>query len=170
MKKLFTLIILGIAIAFTQPLNPDIDEPQPPERAPKELVETLRKVRLIEELKLTEEQSIKLFPKLNEIRETKEKFEQDRKVLIDELIDLLAKDKKPVDLINAKLDKLFQLEEEFNKKENTLKKEIRKILLPEQQARFILFQLRFERELREMIQGIRERRQERIKQREKQWR
>ncbi len=163
MKKLLTLITLGIAIAFAQPLNPDVDEPPPPERAPKELVETLRKVRLIEELKLSEEQSLKFFPKLNELREAKEKFEQDRRTVLDELRDLLHKEKIPQDQINAKIDKLFQIEEEFNKKENALKKELRKILSPEQQARLILFQLRFERELRDMIRGIRERRQERIK-------
>jgi Spy/CpxP family protein refolding chaperone len=166
LSALSGLLILGIAIAFAQPLNPEV--PPPPERpAPKELIETLRKVRLIEELKLTEEQSVKFFPKLNEIREAREKFDQERKALIDELRDLLGKEKKPADQINAKIDKLFQLEEEFNNKESGLKKELRKILSPEQQARFILFQLRFEREMREMIQDIRERRQERIRRRER---
>ena len=87
-----------------------------------------------------------------------------------ELTDLLDKDKRSSDQINAKLDKLFKLEEEFNKKETALKKDIRKILNPEQQARLILFQLRFDKEMREMIQGIKGMRQERMKQREKRWR
>ena len=171
MRKLITLIFLGLIISFTQPLNPDFDRPpRTKERAPRQLIETLRKVRLIEELNLTDEQSIKFFPKLNEIREAKEELNQNRKIMIDELMDLLEKDKKSSDQINVKLDKLFKLEEEFNKKETALKKEIRKILKPEQQARLILFQLRFDKEMREMIQGVKEMRQERIKQREKRWR
>ena len=170
MKKLIPLLFLGLIIGFGQP-PPEFDESTPREkRAPKELIETLRKVRLIEELRLTDEQSVKFFPKLNEIRESKEKFDQDRKTLIEELMDLFEKDKKSAEQINAKLDKLFQREEEFNKKETALKKEIRKILSPEQQARLILFQLRFDKEMREMIQGIKAMRQERIKQREKRWR
>jgi len=170
MKKLIPLFFLGLIIGFGQP-SPEFDDPpMPKERAPRQLIETLRKVRLIEELKLTDEQSVKFFPKMNAIKEAKEKIDQDRKILIEELMDLLAKDKKPLDQINAKLDKLFQLEEDFNKKETVLKKEIRKILSPEQQARLILFQLRFDQEMREMIQGIRDMRQERIKQREKRWR
>jgi len=170
MKKLIPLLFLGLIIGFGQP-SPEFDDPpMPKERAPKQLIETLRKVRLIEELKLTDEQSVKFFPKLNEIRENKEKFDQDRQILIEELIDIFEKEKKSSDQINAKLDKIFQLEEEFNKKETALKKEIRKILSPEQQVRFILFQLRFDKEMREMIQGIKDMRQERIKQREKGWR
>ncbi len=171
MKKLITLIFLGVIISFAQPLNPEFDRPpRTKERAPRQLIETLRKVRLIEELNLTDEQSIKFFPKLNEIREAKEDFNHNRKILIDELMDLLEKDKKSSDQINAKLDKLFKLEDDFNKKETALKKEIRKILNPEQQARLILFQLRFDQEMREMIRGVKEMRQERIKQREKGWR
>lgn len=171
MRKLITLIFLGIIISFAQPLNPEFDRPpRAKERAPRQLIETLRKVRLIEELNLTDEQSIKFFPKLNEIREAKEDLNQNRKILTDELMDLLDKDKRSSDQINAKLDKLFKLEDDFNKKETALKKEIRKILNPEQQARLILFQLRFDQEMREMIQGIKGMRQERMKQREKRWR
>lgn len=171
MKKLITIILFGIIISFAQPLNPEIDKPlQARERAPRQLIETLRKVRLIEELNLTDEQSIKFFPKLNEIKEAKDDFNHNRKIMIDELMGLLEKDKKSSDQINIKLDKLFKLEEEFNKKETALKKDIRKILNPEQQARLILFQLRFDKEMREMIQGIKGMRQERIKQREKRWR
>ena len=171
MRKSITLVLLGIIICIAQPLNPDFDRPpRTEERAPRQLIETLRKVRLIEELNLTDEQSIKFFPKLNEIREAKEELNHNRKIMIDKLMDLLEKDKKSSDQINVKLDKLFKLEEEFNKKETALKKEIRKILNPEQQARLILFQLRFDKEMREMIQGIKEMRQERIKQREKRWR
>ena len=117
MKKMIPLLFLGLIIGFGQPPPEFDDPPMPKERAPKQLIETLRKVRLIEELKLTDEQSIKFFPKLNEIRENKEKFDQDRRILIEEFIDLVDADKKSSDQINIKLDKLFQMEEEFNKKE-----------------------------------------------------
>lgn len=156
MKRLFPLIFLTITLALAQPLpEPEQEEPPPPEREPREWIETLRKVRLIDELRLSEEQITKFFPKLNELKETREQFNQQRRELIDELADLLAKGKKSIEQINAKLDKLFNLEEEFHKRETVLRKELRKILTPEQQIRFILFQTRFDDELRQMIQRVR---------------
>ena len=160
MKKVIPLLFLGLIICFAQPLPPAIDEPPPPERRePRELIETLRKVRLIEELKLTDEQSIKFFPKVNELKEARDTFNQKRRELIDELANLLQKSSRATGEINAKVDKLFELEENFHKKEVSLKKEMRKILTPEQQVRLILFQIRFDEEMRDMIRKTREWRQ-----------
>jgi len=157
MKKVIPLLYLGIIIGLAQPLPPAVDEPPPLERRePKELIETLRKVRLIEELKLTDEQSIKFFPKVNELKEARDAFNQQRQALIGELANLLKKGAKATGEINAEVDKLFELEESFHKKEVSLKKEMRKILTPEQQVRLILFQIRFDEEMRDMIQKVRE--------------
>ncbi|MDH5684416.1 MAG: hypothetical protein OEZ20_08130 [candidate division WOR-3 bacterium] len=161
------ILLVGIILCFAQP-PPEFDEPPLQERrAPRELIETLRKVRLIEELKLTEEQSIKFFPRVNEMKEAKQAFNQKRRDLIVELADLLEKSPKSPKEIETKLDELFKLEEDFNKKETALKKEIRKILTPEQEVRLLLFQIRFDQEMREMIRGIRGWRQEQRKQERK---
>ncbi len=167
-KTLVKTIILVLASCLLlaqepppKPLKPPLAEEEeflPPERRePVEAIETIRLWRLTEELKLNEDQTAKLFPKLRGIREMREDFEKARLKKLGELAELLTKRVKPEEL-KKKITELKELEKKFREKEETIRKEIESILSPEQFARFLIFQEKFEGRIRRLLKDIREKR------------
>lgn len=149
MKK-FMILSLPLLLIFAQG--------RPEEKDPREIIEKVRIYKLTEELDLSEEQITKFFPRLKEMRKNEQEFHKQRGEIIQELKEIL---KAKVD--EQKIVKLLNKLQELQKKriESQLREmeEIRQILTPEQQARFIIFQEEFEREIRDMIREIRGRRQ-----------
>ncbi len=129
----------------------------PLEEEPIEKIETIRLWQLTEELKLTEEQAAKLFPKFRSLRELKKEAEKKRIEKITELAELLAKKAKAEEL-KKKISELKETEKNFRDREEGLRKEIEAALTTEQFARFLIFQHRFEKQIKRMIKDIREKR------------
>ncbi|MCX8014997.1 MAG: hypothetical protein N2748_03160, partial [candidate division WOR-3 bacterium] len=86
MQKILISLLIGLSIIFAQPI-PDDDPPVPPEpmceselgeHKPREMMETIRIWKLTELLNLTEDQRAKFFPKLQDMRKTRDEFEQKR--------------------------------------------------------------------------------------------
>ncbi len=143
---------------FFLPLLLIFAQGRPEEKDPREIIEKVRIYKLTEELDLSEEQITKFFPRLKEMRKNEQEFHKQRNEIVQELKELLktkAEEEKIVKLLN-KLQELQKKRVESQLKEA---EEIRQILTPEQQARFIIFQEEFEREIRDMIREIRGRRQ-----------
>ncbi len=142
------LILLPFCLSLAQPLQ---------KREPKELIETIRIWRLTEELNLSEDQAAKLFPKLKKIREVKREFKRKRREILKAIEKELKRKKPREDVLKKEIEDLNREDKEFREKEERLKEEIFEVLTIEQQARFLLFQERFDREIREMIKRIRHR-------------
>lgn len=152
--------------AFTQPTenpaHPEFegneaqtrDHPQFTENEPRKMMEAIRVWKLTKALNLSEEQSTHLFPKLNEMKEARDEFERTRMKVINELEDYLRDAKKFGSEIKTKLQELEMNENNLREKEARLRKEIASILTPEQQAKFILFQMQFDKEMHEMISKL----------------
>ncbi|MCX7837317.1 MAG: hypothetical protein N2323_05095 [candidate division WOR-3 bacterium] len=127
--------------------------PPPEEPKPFETLENLKMWRLTEELNLNEEQAGKIFPKLKKIRELKEKRKEEREKEIEKLSELLAKKakseeiKKQVELIRNN-DKKHQSECE------KIQDEIFALLTPEQQAKYLLFHIGFEGNIKKMLRKM----------------
>lgn len=166
MKIIAPILFSWALILFAQPIdetNPKEcperefclahrDEPLP-EPETKKAIETLRIWRLTEELNLTEDQSIKFFPRVKALREAREEFEKNRMKLIGEMAELLMS-KTDEKKLKAKIDEFFALEKSFREREDKIRKETANILNTEQQARLIIFMSTFDREVRKLIKEI----------------
>jgi len=147
---LFPFLIAGLA--YSQPL--------PRERARKQ-IETIRMWKLTEALNLSQEQSMKFFPLFNQFQRENRKLDQERNRLLDQLQDVLA-EKRPKE---KKLRTLLKMVEENRIKKGEGQRDFwlqaSKILTVRQRAELLIFQRDFERQIREIIKGIREHRGER---------
>lgn len=142
------LILFPFSLSLAQPLQ---------KREPKELIETIRIWRLTEELKLSEEQAAKFFPRLKKLRETKREFRKKRREILKNIEKELRKEKPRESILKKEIEDLNREDKEFREREERLKRKIFEVLTIEQQARFLVFQERFDREIREMIKKIRHR-------------
>lgn len=169
-EERFSLFVLSFLFVFTfvlaqeppAPPRPPIEEkeaeflPAKEEKDSTEGIETIRLWRLTQELKLTEEQAAKVFPKLRSLREIKKEADKMRIAKLRELGELLIRNAEP-ETLKKQIAALKELEKEFENKEEAIRKEIESILSVEQFARFLIFQHRFEKEIRRMLRDIRRR-------------
>jgi len=121
----------------------------------RDMIEDLRIVRLTKELNLNDQQLAKFLPKMREIEASRREFHQKRVGLIKDMDDLLGRKASEKDL-QAKLSDLDKLENDLQSRERDNRKALVGQLSVEQQARFVVFQENFEREIRELIRGIRQ--------------
>ncbi len=119
----------------------------------RDMIEDLRIVRLTKELNLNDQQLAKFLPKMREIEASRREFHQKRMGLIKDMDDLLGRKASEKDL-QAKLSEMERLESDFQSKERETRRELLGQLSVEQQARFFVFQEKFEREIRELIRNI----------------
>ncbi|OGC76760.1 MAG: hypothetical protein A2145_01245 [candidate division Zixibacteria bacterium RBG_16_40_9] len=147
----------GIPFAQAPDFSEDAPEAgEPPEMAEKmhDRVESLRIWKLLEILDLTEEQSNVFLPAFREFQKNEGNYNQNRRELLDQLQKSLEdKDQRKMSEIVSKL-KQNRLQMEQNRVQFLSK--VDKILSPEQQAKFLLFQNRFEGRLRTEIMELRQ--------------
>ncbi len=123
------------------------------------LIETIRIWKMTEALNLNEEQAAKLFPKLTQLEASRREFHKRQHLLRGELAELLKQRPLRDQEIKARLEELDRADADFKGRERAVKNELRSILSVEQQARFALFEERFDMEMRRTIQDLRLRRQ-----------
>lgn len=169
MKKQYTGIILFVCLAIwplaamaEQPNVYDRDHDRPPSREQMEKVrkkiETMRMWKLTSALDLDEKSSAQLFPVLNKYDRKRAESEAAVRDSIRELRDSLReKNEARLKVILERLEQGHKGIQRINDEERA---ELRKLLTVEQQARFVLFQQEFNRDVRELIGESRERRGE----------
>lgn len=145
MKRVLVVLpfLLGILIAQEN----ETDDPRV-------IIEKIRIYRLTRELDLTTEQAIEFFPKLNELQKIDKDFRARQKEILDNLKAMIYEDAEQKEILKS----LSRYETIFKEKvERQLSKmgEIRELLTPVQQARYLIFQDEFEREIRRMIKEVR---------------
>lgn len=144
-----TVIFSLISMVFSQESFDDKD--------PREIIEKVRIFKLTQELDLTTEQAVKFFPKLNELRKIEQEFQKERMDILKELRDLIKNDAS-----DKEITKVITKFEEAHKKKmvGQIKKmeEIKEVLTPLQQAKYLIFQEEFEREIRDLIKEVRKHR------------
>lgn len=144
MKMLLLLVSFLVVVAYSQ--ESDAQDPRA-------IIEKVRIYRLTRELDLTTEQAVELFPKLNELQKIDREFRNQQQEIIEDLRELVGESAPDKEIIRSlsRYEDIFRerLERQINKM-----KEIRKMLSPSQQAKFIIFQDEFEREIREMIREV----------------
>ncbi len=153
------LLVFGFAVnSLAQPPE-DFDRPPTKEQMEKvrKRIETLRMWKLTRALDLDEGTSAKLFPLLNKYDKNRTEIERALRNDIKELRESLKEGREGHQLKNI-LDRLEENHRAMQRTNDEERAELKKILTIEQQARFVLFQHEFDREIRKIIAEARERR------------
>jgi Spy/CpxP family protein refolding chaperone len=121
-----------------------------------ERMRALRAWRIVDELKLDESASARLFPILAKYDEQELKLSDERRDIAREIKTLLAAPKPDDAKLNAALDRMLANRKKRIASKDERIKEVRKVLTPVQQAKLVLLLPRLEREFARSIQDVAE--------------
>jgi len=137
------------------------DEFPPPSEKREEIrkrIELIRMWKLTEELDLTEETGAKLFPMLHKYDEKRTELLRERHGIMSELRNALENVATSDEEIEAAMDKLDDNALAASDLIRQQRQELKGVLSPRQQAKFVLFQREFHREIQKIIAEARHRR------------
>lgn len=159
------LVFLVLGFAINSVAEPQGESDRPPTKEQMEKVrtriETLRMWKLTKALDLDEKKSAQLFPLLNKYDKKRAETESAMRDNMRDLRESL-KERREVQIKNA-LDRLELNHKSMQNIREAEREELKGILSIEQQARFIIFQQEFDREIRKIIEETRERRQDMLR-------
>ncbi len=154
MKKYFLTLFLTLLFSVSL-VAQERDMPPPPEEdSPHKMIKAIKIWKLMEILDLDEEQMIKFFPRLKKIEKQRRSSFKKRRKLLGELKELLGEEKSDKKILNV-IKKIIEFDKKKRKEEENLRKEVMLVLSVKQQAKFLLFEERFEEEIRKIIKGLR---------------
>lgn len=145
MKGLLFLLLPLLVLLAQEPFD---------KKDPREIIEKVRIYKLTETLDLTEEQMTKFFLHLKDMRKNEQDFQDQRMVLLQELRNLVKTNAREQEIINI-LNKFQELQKKRLTNQMQEIESLKKILTPVQQAKFLIFQENFEREIRALIREVR---------------
>jgi hypothetical protein len=111
-------------------------------------VGALRAWKLAEELDLDQETSAKLFPAMKKADDDRWRIESKNRALITEMTRLMKEGRPDPGKLNGILDQLQANQLELSRIEDRHMTRVRRILPPEDFVRYLMFQLQFQREIR----------------------
>lgn len=145
------LLCLTVLLAGSPQLVAQQDD-MPPGRGRKR-IEELRRIKMIDALDLTEEQSVRLFAREKDLLQAERSITTQREGCIEKLA-TLASGGSDVD-IAAELDRLGNLSREMMTRRQEYLTSLKDILSAQQIARLVVFEHNFRKELREMVEQAR---------------
>jgi len=146
-------LVLAATVALAQP------EPRPghPPDARFERLEQLRKVRMIDELGLKEEQSVRFFARLSEFDKRRRDLMHERHEMLNKLEQMI---KENAD--EKELEKMFpglvSNEQRMGEEKAKFFASLSDVLSVQQRAKLLTFERAFEKELREAVRDTQRRR------------
>lgn len=151
MKLFLVIIMIVTAQASAQPPG------MPPDGRGMERIERFRKMRLIEMLELKEEQSARFIARMNESESAQRDLQKQKDEVLDK-IERLIRNKADA----KEYEKLFEEFELVSRKIATQRSEffsgLTDLLSIEQRAKLLLFERRFQDELRDAMREVQKRR------------
>jgi molybdopterin converting factor small subunit len=122
-----------------------------------ERIEQLKKVRMIEALDLTEDQSVRFFARLHEHNKAKEDLHQRKMTTLDKL-ERMLRNEVGEDELRTTFPEVKDLDQEMLALDAQFFDGLSDILSEDQRARLLLFERQFQRELQDALQTIQRRR------------
>jgi len=160
--KFFLLFFLVVGFAGNSMAEFPGDYDRPPKKEQMEKVrkrvETLRMWKLTKALDLDEKTSAQLFPLLNGYDKKRAEIERALWTGMKDLRDSLRE--RSEGRLRDILDRLEMDHKALQRINDEERAEVKKILTVEQQAKFVLFQVEFNKEIRRIIAEARDKRQE----------
>ncbi len=117
-------------------------------------ISSVKAWQLTEDLDLSEEQAQALFPTQKAYEDRNKELGEQREVIEEELDKLLQTEEKDKDLIKEKMTRLKEIDEQTRVNKDQFQGKLAKILTVEQQAKYQLFDKKFDTKLRRMIRDI----------------
>ena len=143
MKKiLFLLMMIPLLIAQTAD-----------EQDLRAVIEKIKICRLTQELDLRTEQTAILFPRLDELQKIEKLYNEQKRQILAELKGLLDRNAGDEELTLV-LSRYQTMNRQKVEVQLVKTEEIKKILTPVQQARYLIFEDEFNREIRAMIKEV----------------
>ena len=152
MKDVVT-IGLGVMLFDDEPLLAQPENSDHSRRPAYDRIESWKKVRMLESLKLEEDQSTKFITRYNKHADAMHDFEKER----NELVDTLDTQSK-VNAADADYDQTFNLLLDIDKKISGERfhflAELKEVLSDKQIAQYIVFERNFAQELRQAVRDV----------------
>jgi len=145
--------ILCLAVAVWTIASPAVALKEEQREKVRQQIESVKVWQLTRDLDLSEEQAQSFFPAQKNYMERKESLRHEREAAERELEELLNR-RAEQKLITQQLDRIKGIDRESGSNELEFRKRIGRILSLEQQARYELFEKRFNAKLREMILDV----------------
>jgi len=127
----------------------------------RKMLEAVRISRMTEELQLTDQQIAQFFPKLKEMEANLRETGRHQQKLLGQLDSLLAAGAKDPEL-KAKMTQIENDEAERRQRMKMFKAKLDGILTVKQQARMLVFNRKFDDEIRDMVRDIRQKKMRRF--------
>lgn len=169
MKRFFAILLIGLALAFSWDRGwgqPFFDPPPPREKIERiqKQIEMVRMWRLTKELDLDEEGAARVFPILSRYDKKRMDLEVERFRIMRELRETINddRDRDNERRVEKLMDRLESNKSAMDRLQDAEREELKKVLTRRQMAKYIIFQQRFEHEMKEII---REHRRERFPER-----
>lgn len=144
-----------VAISFGQPPPPEGPGFGPGRERIRERIRTVKIWKLAEELNLSEEQSQKFFPIYNSFQAERESLDEKRRDTMRRLDELTSKENPSEEDIFKLLNKLDDLGNEEQQKRLEFRQKIKGVLTPRQMGRLVVFELRFQQQMQEIMRDVR---------------
>jgi hypothetical protein len=160
MKYILGLILLISIVAFQEESvaqrrgGYEGHQRQRPER-----LEKFRKMRLIEVLKLNEEEAVRFFAKQSAHEDKTHELMQKRNDLLDEIEKNIREKGDPAELVKVS-DATMNIDKDIFTERQRFQDELRKLLTLEQFGKYIMFERDFGRQVRDAMQEMRQEKQE----------
>ena len=122
-----------------------------------ERIQQLRKVRMIEMLDLTEEQSVRFFARLHEFEKETETLQKEKEAELDKIERLVRNRADSAEFAGA-FPQILAMNQALVDHDRKFFDGLPEVLTVEQRGKYLLFDRQFERELRESLNEIQRRR------------
>lgn len=124
------------------------------EEDPHKLIEAIKIWKISEFLELDDEQMVAFFPKLKKLEKHRRESLKERRTLLEKLKSQLDKHQSD-EKIGKTIVEVIDLDAQTREKEEELRAAIMSVLTVPQQAKLLIFEERFEREIRNIIMEMR---------------
>ncbi len=156
-----TLVLLAVVLAAPVRAQ-ETPEPSPDNRDEAlQRIEMLRLFRLTEVLELNEDEAARVFPVIRRYDRSYQDLQEKREQFMHELQLQLASGAPDRAALSRLVDEVLTQEREAMRVRNEEFKELKKILTPEQYAKYLIFDARFREDLNRLLDDIRRHRQQR---------
>lgn len=156
MKRLILVFaILFAAPLMAQPMEPGGGPGSIPGKRAMEMIAAMRIVRMRDQLGLNDQQVAAIMPKLSRRDSLARTYFETQRKDLELLKQELAKNSPSQSKLSEIMNRMKKREEENQDATAKIRDEILSVLSVEQQARFIIFEVEFEHEVRRMIDQVR---------------
>ncbi len=154
MKPLITALVFLLVVGSPAKAQPPFGDQG---QKPMERLERLRNLRMVEMLDLSEDESVRFFARLKDHDQARHELRRQKNEVLDK-IERLVRNHAPDEEFNEPFAEIASIDQKIFEENRNFFTGLKDILTTEQRGKLLLFERRFEGELREAMRQARMRR------------